>query len=84
MPGAYGGCKFTDKLEKIHAMTSRTETSQHPEKRAVSRSTLILAIVMTVAWFALVAIAITGSANLKSASAYGIDEIEGNTRVASR
>ena len=54
MPGAYGGCKFTDKLEKIHAMTSRTETSQHPEKRAVSRSTLILAIVMTVAWFALV------------------------------
>lgn len=84
MPAAYGGFKFTDKLEKIYAMTSRTETSETPEKRAVSRSTLILAIVMTVAWFALVAIAITGSANLKSASAYGIDEIKGNTRVASR
>jgi hypothetical protein len=65
-------------------MASRTETSEHPEKRSVSRSTLILAIVMTIAWFALVAIAITGSANLKSASAYGIDEVQSNTRVASR
>jgi hypothetical protein len=39
-------------------MTSQTEISEIPENRSVSRPTLILTIVLTIAWFAILAIAI--------------------------
>jgi hypothetical protein len=65
-------------------MTSQTEISEIPENRSVSRPTLILAIVMTIAWFAILAIAIGSSEKVKAASAYGIDGFQAETQVASR
>lgn len=65
-------------------MTSRTETTETPESRSISRPTLILAIVLTIAWFAMLAIAIASTDEAKSASAYGIDDLQVETLVASR
>lgn len=65
-------------------MSSQFEISETPETRSVSRPTLILAIVLTIAWFALLAIAIGSSEDVKAASAYGVDNIQAETLVASR
>jgi hypothetical protein len=72
------------KLEKIDTMSSQSEISQSPETRSVSRPTLILAIVLTIAWFAILAIAIGSSEDVKAASAYGVDNVQAETLVASR
>lgn len=65
-------------------MSSQPELSESPETRSVSRPTLILAIVLTIAWFAILAIAIGSSEDVKTASAYGIDNFQTETLVASR
>ncbi len=65
-------------------MPSKTEISQTPENPFVSRPALILAIVLAIAWFAVLAIAIAGSDDIRSASAYGIDDFQAETLVASR
>ena len=65
-------------------MSSQSEISESPETRSVSRPTLILAIVLTIAWFAILAIAIGSSEDVKAASAYGIDTFQAETLVASR
>ena len=65
-------------------MFSRPKISETPETRSVSRPTLILAIVLTIAWFAILAIAIGSSENVKAANAYGIDNVQAETLVASR
>jgi hypothetical protein len=65
-------------------MTSQTEISEIPENRSVSRPTLILTIVLTIAWFAILAIAIGSSEDVKAASVYGIDGFQAETLVASR
>ncbi|MEO1159914.1 MAG: hypothetical protein AAFW74_05555 [Pseudomonadota bacterium] len=80
----YGDFRFTRKLEKIDTMSRQTEISETPENRSVSRPTLILAIVLTIAWFAMLAIAIGTSEDVKAASAYGIDNFQAETLVASR
>ncbi len=72
------------KLEKIITMFSQSETSESPENRSISKPTLILAIVLTIAWFALLAIAIGSSENARAASAYGIDNGQTETLIASR
>jgi hypothetical protein len=84
LPGAYGHFRFKKKLEKIDTMSSQPEISESPETRSVSRPTLILAIVLTIAWFAILAIAIGSSEDVKAASAYGIDSFQTETLVASR
>ncbi len=80
----YGQFKFKDKLEKIDTMSSQSEISESPENRSISKPTLILAIVLTIAWFAILAIAIGSSENVKAASAYGIDDVQTETLIASR
>ena len=65
-------------------MSSQSEISESPETRSVSRPTLILAIVLTIAWFAILAIAIGSSEDVKAAGAYGIDNVQAETLVASR
>ena len=65
-------------------MSSQSEIPESPETRSVSRPTLILAIVLTIAWFAILAIAIGTSEDVKAASAYGIDNFQAETLVASR
>ena len=65
-------------------MPSQPEISETPETRSVSRPTLILAIVLTIAWFAILAIAIGSSEDVKAAGAYGIDSFQAETLVASR
>lgn len=65
-------------------MSSQSEISDSPETRSISRPTLILAIVLTIAWFAILAIAIGSSEDAKAASAYGIDSFQAETLVASR
>ena len=82
--GPYGHFRFKKKLEKIDTMSSQSEISESPETRSVSRPTLILAIVLTIAWFAIVAIAIGSSEDVKAASAYGVDDVQAETLVASR
>lgn len=72
------------KLEKIDTMSSQSEISESPETRSISKPTLILAIVLTIAWFAMLAIAIGSSEDVKAASAYGIDDVQTETRIASR
>jgi len=84
LTGAYGHFRFKKKLEKIDAMPSEPDISETPETRSVSRPTLILAIVLTIAWFAILAIAIGSSEDVKAASAYGIDSFQAETLVASR
>lgn len=82
--GPYGDFRFKKKLEKIDTMSSQSEISESPETRSVSRPTLILAIVLTIAWFAILAIAIGSSEDVKAASAYGVDSVQTETLVASR
>lgn len=82
--GPYGHFRFKKKLEKIDTMSSQSEISESPETRSVSRPTLILAIVLTIAWFAILAIAIGSSEDVKAASAYGVDSVQTETLVASR
>jgi hypothetical protein len=82
--GSYGHFRFTSTLEKIDTMSSQSEISESPETRSVSRPTLILAIVLTIAWFAILAIAIGSSEDVKAASAYGVDNVQAETLVASR
>jgi len=65
-------------------MNRQIDISESPESRSISKPTLILAIVMTVAWFSMLAIAIASTGNIKTASAYGIDDFQTETRVASR
>lgn len=65
-------------------MSSQSEISESPENRSISKPTLILAIVLTIAWFAILAIAIGSSENVKAASAYGIDDVQTETLIASR
>lgn len=65
-------------------MPSEPDISETPETRSVSRPTLILAIVLTIAWFAILAIVIGSSEDVKAASAYGIDSFQAETLVASR
>ncbi|MEO9875086.1 MAG: hypothetical protein ABJM26_16840 [Anderseniella sp.] len=84
LPGIYGHFRFTSTLEKIDIMSSQSEISETPETRSVSRPTLILAIVLTIAWFAILAIAIGSSEDVKAASAYGVDNVQAETLVASR
>ena len=84
LAGTYGHFRFTSTLEKIDTMSSQPEISETPETRSVSRPTLILAIVLTIAWFAILAIAIGSSENVKAANAYGIDNVQAETLVASR
>lgn len=64
--------------------TEISEISEIPENRSVSRPTLILAIVLTIAWFAILAIAIGSSEDVKAANVYGIDGFQAETLVASR
>jgi len=82
--GSYGHFRFKKKLEKIDTMSSQSEITESPETRSVSRPTLILAIVLTIAWFAILAIAIGSSEDVKAASAYGVDYVQAETLVASR
>ena len=82
--GSYGHFRFKKKLEKIDTMSSQSEITESPETRSVSRPTLILAIVLTIAWFAILAIAIGSSEDVKAASAYGVDNVQAETLVASR
>jgi len=65
-------------------MNRQIDTSENPEPRSISRPTLILAIVLTVAWFSMLAIAIASTGNAETASAYGIDDFQAKTVVASR
>ena len=65
-------------------MSSQSEIPESPETHSVSRPTLILAIVLTIAWFAILAVAIGTSEDVKAASAYGIDNFQAETLVASR
>ena len=84
LAATYGHFRFTSTLEKIDTMPSQPDISETPETRSVSRPTLILAIVLTIAWFAILAIAIGSSEDVKAASAYGIDSFQAETLVASR
>jgi len=65
-------------------MNRQIDATENPETRSISRPTLILAIVLTVAWFSMLAIAIASTGNAETASAYGIDEFQTKTVVASR
>ena len=65
-------------------MNRQIDLSETPESRSISRSTLILAVVLTVAWFSMLAIAIAGAGNAETASAYGIDSFQASSLVASR
>ncbi len=65
-------------------MNRQIDKSENPEIRSISRPALILAVVLTIAWFSMVAIAIASTGNTETASAYGIDGFQANTLVASR
>ena len=65
-------------------MNRHTDTSETPEARSVSRPTLILSVVLTIAWFSMIAIAIASTGNAETASAYGIDTLNTATVVAAR
>lgn len=65
-------------------MNHEIDISESPESRSISKPTLILAVVLTVAWFTMLAIAISSTGNAETAGAYGIDAFQAETLVASR
>ncbi len=65
-------------------MNRQIELPESPESRSISKPTLLLAVLLTVAWFTMLAVAISSTGNAESASAYGIDGFQAETIVASR
>jgi hypothetical protein len=68
----------------LPAMTDEFETDLTPEKRSIAKPLLTMAIVLTVAWFAIVGVTIASQHNPDQISAYGIDDAPSLTVLASR
>ncbi|MGB7205592.1 MAG: hypothetical protein WBD37_08985 [Anderseniella sp.] len=65
-------------------MTEEYDTTDAPEQRSIAKPLLTMAVVLTIAWFAIVAITIMTQKPSAGLSGYGIDDIQSATLVASR
>jgi hypothetical protein len=68
----------------IPAMTDEFETELGPQNRSIAKPLLTMAIVLTLAWFVIVAITISIHKPSSELSGYGIDDLQSVTLVASR
>jgi len=65
-------------------MTNDLENQLSPESRSIAKPLLTMAIILTVAWFVIVAITISIQKPSSEVSGYGIDDVQSITLVASR
>ncbi len=60
------------------------ETEDTGKSRTIARPLLTMAIVLTVAWFAIVGVTVASQSSQGQVSGYGIDDIQATIITASR